>query len=231
MSSQDPELQDPLSLGENYDDERNLPHHDPKKAQASPDYDCETPEIHVIIKEEEDSWTVSDNREWKIFNISFHHLIRQHTHTHSYSVMICHILFCFALLCLIQMRATAQGQKKRKRQHKGKTAPVQTMKRDFRELIRWRKARRSPAALLSTTRAPLPETGGRDTYSLTLMPNLSSPVFTGRCRNMRRWMRAATQERNLSPSRSGRRPSVTKGTWAPAREHMLRTAVVSQTRA
>ncbi|XP_060949352.1 zinc finger protein 37-like isoform X1 [Limanda limanda] len=58
---QDPELQDPLSLGENYD-ERNS-HHNPKKAQASPDFDCETPEIHVIIKEEEDGWTVSDNHE------------------------------------------------------------------------------------------------------------------------------------------------------------------------
>nr|XP_019962324.1 PREDICTED: zinc finger protein Xfin-like [Paralichthys olivaceus] len=59
---EDPELQDPLSLSENYD-EPNLPHPDPKKAQASPDYDCETPEIHVIIKEEEDGWTVSDNHE------------------------------------------------------------------------------------------------------------------------------------------------------------------------
>ncbi|GLD63927.1 uncharacterized protein AKAME5_001549900 [Lates japonicus] len=61
---EDPELQDPLSLSlnESYDDQ-NLPHHDPKKAPASPDYNCETPEIRVIIKEEEDGWTVSENYE------------------------------------------------------------------------------------------------------------------------------------------------------------------------
>lgn len=68
---QDPELQDPLSLSlnENYDDQ-NLPHHDSKKAPASPDYNCETPEIQVIIKEEEEGWTVSENREWKILPIN-----------------------------------------------------------------------------------------------------------------------------------------------------------------
>ncbi|AWP05262.1 putative zinc finger protein 850-like [Scophthalmus maximus] len=62
---QDPELQDPLSLSlnENYNG-RNSPHHDQKKAQASPDYNCDTPEIsRVIIKEEEDGWTASDNDE------------------------------------------------------------------------------------------------------------------------------------------------------------------------
>ncbi|KAF0037095.1 hypothetical protein F2P81_009969 [Scophthalmus maximus] len=61
----DPELQDPLSLSlnENYNG-RNSPHHDQKKAQASPDYNCDTPEIsRVIIKEEEDGWTASDNDE------------------------------------------------------------------------------------------------------------------------------------------------------------------------
>ncbi|KAI3352523.1 hypothetical protein L3Q82_005468 [Scortum barcoo] len=57
----DPELQDPLSLSlnENYDDQ-NSPDHDSKKAPASPDYNCETPDIQVIIKEEEDGWTVSE---------------------------------------------------------------------------------------------------------------------------------------------------------------------------
>ncbi len=58
-----------LSLNENYDDQ-NSPHHDSKKAQESPDYNCETPEIQVIIKEEEEGWTVSENREWKILHIS-----------------------------------------------------------------------------------------------------------------------------------------------------------------
>ncbi|XP_071359872.1 zinc finger protein 850-like [Trachinotus anak] len=61
---EDPELQDPLSLSlnENYDD-HNLTHHDQTKSPASPDYNCETPEIRVIIKEEEDGWTVSENYE------------------------------------------------------------------------------------------------------------------------------------------------------------------------
>ncbi|XP_037620421.1 zinc finger protein 567-like isoform X1 [Sebastes umbrosus] len=61
---EDPELQDPLSLSlnENYDDQ-NSPCHDSKKAPASPDYNCETPEIQVIIKEEEEGWTVSENHE------------------------------------------------------------------------------------------------------------------------------------------------------------------------
>ncbi|XP_035516302.1 zinc finger protein 37-like [Morone saxatilis] len=61
---EDPELQDPLSLSlnENYDDQ-NSPHHDSKKAPGSPDYNCETPEIQVIIKEEEEGWTVSENHE------------------------------------------------------------------------------------------------------------------------------------------------------------------------
>ncbi|XP_059189447.1 zinc finger protein 37-like isoform X2 [Centropristis striata] len=61
---EDPELQDPLSLSlnESYDDQ-NLPRHDSKKAPASPDYNCETPEIRVIIKEEEEGWTVSENHD------------------------------------------------------------------------------------------------------------------------------------------------------------------------
>ncbi|XP_045904045.1 zinc finger protein 852-like isoform X2 [Micropterus dolomieu] len=61
---EDAEFQDPLSLSlnENYDDQ-NSPHHDSKKAPASPDYNCETPEIQVIIKEEEDGWTVSENHD------------------------------------------------------------------------------------------------------------------------------------------------------------------------
>lgn len=79
MSQQDPELQEPLSLSlnENYDDQ-NLAHHDQKKSPASPDYNCETPDIRVIIKEEEDGWTVSENREWEILNISIT-LTRCHT--------------------------------------------------------------------------------------------------------------------------------------------------------
>lgn len=57
---EDPELQDPLSpsLNENCSDQSS-----PKKAPASPDYTCEIPEIRVIIKEEEDGWTVSENNE------------------------------------------------------------------------------------------------------------------------------------------------------------------------
>ncbi|XP_033181998.1 zinc finger protein 3 homolog isoform X2 [Anabas testudineus] len=64
---EDPELQDPLSLSlnENYDDQ-NSPHHDTNRASASPDYNCETPEIRVIIKEEEEGWTVSENHESSI---------------------------------------------------------------------------------------------------------------------------------------------------------------------
>lgn len=61
---EDPELQDPLSpsLNENYSDQSS-PHQEPKKAPASPDYSCEIPEIRVIIKEEEEGWTVSENNE------------------------------------------------------------------------------------------------------------------------------------------------------------------------
>ncbi|XP_067354020.1 zinc finger protein 37-like isoform X2 [Channa argus] len=61
---EEPELQDPLSLSlnETYD-AQNSPHYDPKSTPASPDYNCETPEIRVIIKEEEESWTVSENYE------------------------------------------------------------------------------------------------------------------------------------------------------------------------
>lgn len=61
---EDPELQDPLSLSlnENYGDQ-NSPCRESKKAPSSPDYTCETPEIQVIIKEEEEGWTVSENHE------------------------------------------------------------------------------------------------------------------------------------------------------------------------
>ncbi|KAA8595283.1 hypothetical protein FQN60_012418 [Etheostoma spectabile] len=61
---EDPELPDPLSLSlnESFDDQ-NSPRDDSKRAPASPDYNCETPEIQVIIKEEEESWTASENQE------------------------------------------------------------------------------------------------------------------------------------------------------------------------
>ncbi|XP_068177190.1 zinc finger protein 721-like [Antennarius striatus] len=61
-SMMDPDLQDPLSLSlnENYDSQ-NSPDHHSKKAAASPEYNCEIPEIKVIIKEEEEGWTVSEN--------------------------------------------------------------------------------------------------------------------------------------------------------------------------
>lgn len=71
-----------LSLNENYDDQ-NSPHHDSKKAPASPDYNCETPEIQVIIKEEEEGWIVSENSEWKILNITKPLLDVMHTVTRS----------------------------------------------------------------------------------------------------------------------------------------------------
>lgn len=73
LPSQDDELQDPLSLSlnENYD-QQNSSHYKPRRTPASPDYNCGTPDIQVIIKdeEEEEAWTVSDNREWRILNIS-----------------------------------------------------------------------------------------------------------------------------------------------------------------
>lgn len=61
---EDPELQDPLSLrlNENYDD-KNSQQQETKKALESPDYNCETPDIQVIIKEEEEGWIVSENHE------------------------------------------------------------------------------------------------------------------------------------------------------------------------
>ncbi|XP_078131671.1 uncharacterized protein LOC144533972 isoform X1 [Sander vitreus] len=61
---EDPELQDPLSLSlnENYDDQ-NSPRHDSKRSPASPDYNCDTPDIRVIIKEEEEGWIASENQE------------------------------------------------------------------------------------------------------------------------------------------------------------------------
>lgn len=61
---EEPDLQDPLSLSlnENYD-EHSFQRHDSRKAQASPEYSCETQGIQVIIKEEEDGWTVSENYE------------------------------------------------------------------------------------------------------------------------------------------------------------------------
>ncbi|XP_075320164.1 uncharacterized protein LOC142379000 isoform X2 [Odontesthes bonariensis] len=61
---EDPEVQDPLSqsLKENCGDQTS-PKQDPIKAPESPGYDCEIPEIQVIIKEEEEGWTVSENYE------------------------------------------------------------------------------------------------------------------------------------------------------------------------
>ncbi|KAM8879551.1 uncharacterized protein AB9W97_014854 isoform 2-T3 [Spinachia spinachia] len=61
---EDPELQDPLSLSNNnnYNDQ-NSPRPDSEKAAASADHTRETPEIRVVIKEEEDGWTVSENHE------------------------------------------------------------------------------------------------------------------------------------------------------------------------
>ncbi|XP_033181136.1 zinc finger protein 354A-like isoform X3 [Mastacembelus armatus] len=61
---EDRELQDPLSLNvnEKFDDQNSL-HHDTKKALADPDYNCDTSEIRVIIKEEEEGWSVSENHE------------------------------------------------------------------------------------------------------------------------------------------------------------------------
>ncbi|KAF7662364.1 hypothetical protein LDENG_00237300 [Lucifuga dentata] len=60
----DRELQDPLSLSLNdkYDDQ-NSPYDNSRKAPANPDYNCETPGITVIIKEEEDGWTVTEKNE------------------------------------------------------------------------------------------------------------------------------------------------------------------------
>ncbi|XP_072240795.1 uncharacterized protein [Leuresthes tenuis] len=61
---EDPELQDPLSqsLKENCGDQTS-PKQEPEKAPGSPGSNCETPEIRVIIKEEEEGWTVSENHE------------------------------------------------------------------------------------------------------------------------------------------------------------------------
>ncbi|XP_061587280.1 zinc finger protein 286A-like isoform X2 [Cololabis saira] len=61
---EDHELQDALSLSlnESYDDQSS-PHQEPRRELPSPIYKCETPEIQVIIKEEEEGWTVSENNE------------------------------------------------------------------------------------------------------------------------------------------------------------------------
>ncbi|XP_029008181.1 zinc finger protein 479-like isoform X1 [Betta splendens] len=61
---EDHELQDSLSLSLNENcDKLNSSHYDPKRTPVSPDYTCDTPDIQVIIKEEEEVWTVSDNQE------------------------------------------------------------------------------------------------------------------------------------------------------------------------
>lgn len=68
-----------------------MPQHDTKKAPTSPEYDCKTTEIRVIIKEEEEGWTVSENREW--LNLKYlHHL---NTYTKIYLLMIFTFLFVF----------------------------------------------------------------------------------------------------------------------------------------
>ncbi|XP_068607180.1 zinc finger protein 436-like [Brachionichthys hirsutus] len=62
LRAHDPDLQDPLSpsINENYPGQ-NSPDHLSKKASVSPDYNYESPEVQVIIKEEEEGWTVSEN--------------------------------------------------------------------------------------------------------------------------------------------------------------------------
>lgn len=54
-----------LNLTGDYEGQNLIP--DSKKTAASPDSRSETPEIHVIIKEEEEGWTVSENSEWMSF--------------------------------------------------------------------------------------------------------------------------------------------------------------------
>ncbi|XP_008435018.1 zinc finger protein 37-like isoform X1 [Poecilia reticulata] len=61
---EDPGLQDPLSLGLNENRcGQTARQQQEREAAGSPGYTCNTPEIQVIIKEEEDSWTVSENYE------------------------------------------------------------------------------------------------------------------------------------------------------------------------
>lgn len=56
---ENPELQDPLTLNLSVSEgDQTSSGHGPKKAPVSPDYNCETPEIQVIIKEEEEGWTM-----------------------------------------------------------------------------------------------------------------------------------------------------------------------------
>lgn len=50
-------------LNEKYEEQNSAPHHS-KKASASLDYACEVANI-VVIKEEEEGWTVSGKSEWK----------------------------------------------------------------------------------------------------------------------------------------------------------------------
>lgn len=56
-----------LNFTEDYKGQNLIPL-DSKKSPASPDARSETPEIHVIIKEEEEGWTVSENSEWLPFS-------------------------------------------------------------------------------------------------------------------------------------------------------------------
>ncbi|XP_029981712.1 zinc finger protein 37-like isoform X2 [Sphaeramia orbicularis] len=61
---EDPELQDPLTLNLSVSEgDQNSSGHGSKKVPVSPDYNCGTPDIQVIIKEEEEGWTVSENYE------------------------------------------------------------------------------------------------------------------------------------------------------------------------
>lgn len=64
MSWQDPELQDPLTLSINDSyQKQNLSPHDQRTAPPGCDYGCEAPHIRVVIKEEEEGWTVTETSE------------------------------------------------------------------------------------------------------------------------------------------------------------------------
>ncbi|KAM9770905.1 uncharacterized protein ACNS7B_012994 [Menidia menidia] len=61
---EDPELKDQLSrsLNEN-SGEQSSPRQEPRKSPGSPCYNCETPEIQLVIKEEEEGWIVNEYHE------------------------------------------------------------------------------------------------------------------------------------------------------------------------
>lgn len=66
--NQDTGFQDTSSMTfpEEYKGQNLIPL-DSRSSPAGPDARSETPEIHVVIKEEEEGWTVSDNSEWMSF--------------------------------------------------------------------------------------------------------------------------------------------------------------------